>query len=97
MARPRDLELVLRIVVGTAPGGVIGYERDIHGRPAGLRTHAVVALASATFMVVSTHRACYQHRGSSACSSIRREPAQTSTAAYTAAAHMCRGWVSRVV
>jgi len=30
-------------------------------RPAGLRTHAVVALASATFMVVSTHMAYYQH------------------------------------
>ncbi|MGE0869060.1 MAG: MgtC/SapB family protein [Kofleriaceae bacterium] len=52
---------MLRIVVGTALGSVIGYERDIHGRPAGLRTHAVVALASATFMVVSTHLAFYQH------------------------------------
>jgi putative Mg2+ transporter-C (MgtC) family protein len=49
------LELVIRILVGTALGGVIGYERDVHGRPAGLRTHALVALASATFMVVSTH------------------------------------------
>lgn len=56
-----DLELVIRIVVGTALGGVIGYERDIHGRPAGLRTHALVSLASATFMVVSTHLAYYQH------------------------------------
>src|SRR3954469_17464758 len=55
-----DLELVVRILVGTALGGVIGYERDIHGRPAGLRTHALVALASATFMVVSTHLAYYQ-------------------------------------
>lgn len=52
---------MLRIAVGTALGGVIGYERDIHGRPAGLRTHAVVALASATFMVVSTHMAYFQH------------------------------------
>jgi putative Mg2+ transporter-C (MgtC) family protein len=56
-----DLELVIRIAVGTALGAVIGYERDIHGRPAGLRTHALVALASATFMVVSTHLAYYQH------------------------------------
>lgn len=56
-----DAELILRIVVGTALGAIIGYERDIHGRPAGLRTHAVVALASATFMVVSTHLAYYQH------------------------------------
>jgi putative Mg2+ transporter-C (MgtC) family protein len=56
-----DVELVLRILVGTALGGIIGYERDIHGRPAGLRTHALVALASATFMVISTHLAYYQH------------------------------------
>jgi len=55
-----DVELVVRIFVGTALGGVIGYERDIHGRPAGLRTHALVALASATFMVVSTHLVYYQ-------------------------------------
>jgi len=50
----------VRILVGTALGGIIGYERDIHGRPAGLRTHALVALASATFMVVSTHLVYYQ-------------------------------------
>ncbi|HEY4058088.1 MAG TPA: MgtC/SapB family protein [Kofleriaceae bacterium] len=55
------MELILRILIGTALGGIIGYERDIHGRPAGLRTHALVALASATFMVVSTHLAYYQH------------------------------------
>jgi putative Mg2+ transporter-C (MgtC) family protein len=56
-----NVHLVLRIVVGMLLGGVIGYERDIHGRPAGLRTHAVVALASATFTVVSTHLAYFQH------------------------------------
>jgi putative Mg2+ transporter-C (MgtC) family protein len=55
-----SVELIVRILIGTALGGVIGYERDIHGRPAGLRTHAIVALASATFMVVSTHLAYYQ-------------------------------------
>lgn len=47
--------LLVRIAVGTALGGIIGYEREISGRPAGLRTHILVALASATFMVISTH------------------------------------------
>lgn len=56
-----DVTLLTRIVVGTALGSVIGYERDIHGRPAGLRTHALVALASSVFMVVSTHFVYYQH------------------------------------
>jgi len=48
-------DLLLRIAVGAALGSIIGLERDRRGRPAGLRTHMVVALASATFMVVSTH------------------------------------------
>ena len=55
------LELLLRILVGTVLGGAIGYERDLHGRPAGLRTHALVALASATFMVVSTRFIYFQN------------------------------------
>ncbi|HVV51361.1 MAG TPA: MgtC/SapB family protein [Polyangia bacterium] len=55
------LELLVRILVGTVLGGAIGYERDLHGRPAGLRTHAIVALASATFMVVSTRFFYFQH------------------------------------
>ena len=52
---------MLRILLGTALGAAIGLERDLHGRPAGLRTHAIVALASATFMVVSTRFVYFQH------------------------------------
>jgi putative Mg2+ transporter-C (MgtC) family protein len=52
--------LLGRIALGGALGGVIGYERDRHGRPVGLRTHLIVALASATFMVVSSQFAYYQ-------------------------------------
>ncbi len=54
-------ELVARIAIGAALGSVIGFERDRHKRPAGLRTHLIVALASATFMVVSSQFAYYQH------------------------------------
>ena len=54
------LELFARVVVGTALGGIIGWERDMHGRPAGLRTHMIVGLASTTFMVVSTHFVYFQ-------------------------------------
>ena len=54
------LELLARVVVGTALGGIIGWERDVHGRPAGLRTHFIVGLASTTFMVVSSHFVYFQ-------------------------------------
>src|SRR5262245_55151360 len=54
-------QLLLRIAVGTALGGIIGYERDVHGRPAGLRTHMIVGLAASTFMVISTNFVYLQH------------------------------------
>ncbi|HEY7371001.1 MAG TPA: MgtC/SapB family protein [Polyangia bacterium] len=53
-------ELLVRILLGTLLGAVIGFERDLHGRPAGLRTHSIVALASATFMVISTRFSFFQ-------------------------------------
>ncbi len=56
-------ELVARIAIGSFLGGVIGYERDRHRRPVGLRTHLIVAMASATFMVISTHFIYWQHYG----------------------------------
>jgi putative Mg2+ transporter-C (MgtC) family protein len=54
-------ELLARLVIGTVLGAVIGYERRLHGRPAGLRTHLLVALAATTFMIVSTHFVYFQH------------------------------------
>jgi putative Mg2+ transporter-C (MgtC) family protein len=54
-------ELIARIAVGSALGGVIGYERDRHRRPVGLRTHSIVAMAAATFMVISSQFVYYQH------------------------------------
>lgn len=58
-------EMIARIAVGAALGGVIGYERDRHGRPVGLRTHLIVALTAATFMVISSQFVFYQHYGQS--------------------------------
>lgn len=54
-------EMIVRIAMGSVLGGIIGFERDIHGRQAGLRTHLIVAMASATFMVVSNHFLYFQN------------------------------------
>jgi putative Mg2+ transporter-C (MgtC) family protein len=56
-----QLELLARLLVGTLLAAVIGYERHVHGRPAGLRTHLLVGLASTTFMLVSTQFVYFQH------------------------------------
>ena len=54
-------ELLTRLLVGTLLAALIGYERHVHGRPAGLRTHLLVGLASTTFMLVSTQFVYFQH------------------------------------
>ncbi len=43
--------LVLRLVSASILGGLIGYERELKGKSAGLRTHMLVALGSALFII----------------------------------------------
>ena len=47
------VELIMRLGTAMMLGSVIGYERELRERPAGLRTHLLVSLASAAFMLVS--------------------------------------------
>jgi putative Mg2+ transporter-C (MgtC) family protein len=54
MAPP--LDLILPILGAVVAGGAIGFEREYHGRPAGLRTHLLVCLASALMMLAATHQ-----------------------------------------
>src|SRR6478735_1626405 len=53
-------EMLLRIAIGAVLGGIIGFERDRHRRPVGLRTHLIVSMTSATFMVISSQFAFFQ-------------------------------------
>lgn len=48
-------ELVVRIFVGGLCGAAIGLERSIRQKEAGIRTHCIVALAAALFMVLSKY------------------------------------------
>jgi putative Mg2+ transporter-C (MgtC) family protein len=50
-----QLDFAARLIVAAALGGLIGAEREIHGHPAGIRTHMLVALGSALFTVLSIH------------------------------------------
>ena len=45
--------MLLQLVFATVCGGVIGYQRQIHDRPAGFRTHVLVCVGSAVYMLVS--------------------------------------------
>lgn len=50
---PHDWDITLRLVVAAVLGGLIGFERESHGKDAGVRTYALVCLGSALVMVVS--------------------------------------------
>ncbi len=47
------LEIILRLGVATGAGMLIGSERELRHKPAGLRTHMLVSLGAATAMVVA--------------------------------------------
>jgi putative Mg2+ transporter-C (MgtC) family protein len=48
-------EFIIRIFVAALLGGAIGLEREYRAKEAGLRTHFLVALGSAVFMIVSAY------------------------------------------
>jgi putative Mg2+ transporter-C (MgtC) family protein len=47
------VEIVLRLGVATLAGGLIGLNRDLHGKPVGLKTLGLVGLATAMVVVLA--------------------------------------------
>ena len=48
---PQDL--VVRLVAAVLLGGVLGFEREVQAKPAGLRTHMMVSLGAACFSLAA--------------------------------------------
>lgn len=48
-----EIEIIIRLLIATFLGGLVGFEREIHGCAAGLRTHILVSIGSAVFMLTS--------------------------------------------
>ena len=48
------LDLLLRIVSAIIIGGIIGFEREKHNRPAGLRTHILVCLGACVMTILES-------------------------------------------
>lgn len=47
------LEIIGRLIMATLFGAAIGINRERQGKPAGLRTHALVSLGGALFTVIA--------------------------------------------
>ncbi|MGL5577242.1 MAG: MgtC/SapB family protein [Sarcina sp.] len=50
-----EWDFILRLILAAILGGLIGYERNIRSKEAGLRTHMLVSLSSALIMLVSQY------------------------------------------
>lgn len=50
-----QLIMVFRILLATVLGGVVGYERELHNRWAGFRTHILVCVGSCLVMITSIY------------------------------------------
>ena len=50
-----EWNFILRLFIAGILGGLIGFEREFRAKEAGLRTHSIVALGSALFMLISQY------------------------------------------
>lgn len=55
MADLAELQYIIRLVIAAVCGALIGYERKNRSKVAGVRTHCVVACASALMMILSKY------------------------------------------
>lgn len=46
-------EIALRLVIAVICGAIVGFDRERRGHEAGLRTHMLVSLGSATFTIIA--------------------------------------------
>jgi len=50
-----EVEMVLRLLLATALGAAIGYQRERAGKQAGLRTHILICVGAALFTIASIY------------------------------------------
>ncbi|EGB83678.1 Mg2+ transporter-C family protein, partial [Escherichia coli MS 60-1] len=48
-------EFIIRLILAVIACGAIGMERQMRGKGAGLRTHVLIGMGSALFMIVSKY------------------------------------------
>ncbi|MGE5137968.1 MAG: MgtC/SapB family protein [Rudaea sp.] len=51
----QEMEMALKLVVAGLLGGLVGWEREVEKRPAGLRTHVLICVGAAMFGLIGSH------------------------------------------
>ncbi|MDI6720758.1 MAG: MgtC/SapB family protein [Candidatus Aenigmarchaeota archaeon] len=53
MVTPIETEIIIKLIVAATIGMLIGLERELHRKPAGMRTHALVCIGATLFTIMS--------------------------------------------
>jgi len=85
-------EMLVRLLLAVVLGGIIGLDRQFHGRPAGLRTHMMVCLAATMVMLA----AGYLSRLDPEFSEIRLDPARMAAGVLTGMGFIGAGAILRL-
>jgi putative Mg2+ transporter-C (MgtC) family protein len=80
---------LLPILGALVAGGVIGFEREYRSRPAGLRTHVLVALASALLMLAAVHQVRWM--SDTPAEVLRIDPVRMAHGVLTGVGFLCGG------
>jgi putative Mg2+ transporter-C (MgtC) family protein len=85
-------ELFLRLTIAAVFGALIGFDRELQNKPAGLRTHTLISLAAALFTLITfeLHAELANSPHASNADPIRIIEAVTSGVAFLAAGAIIR-------
>ncbi|OHB37859.1 MAG: hypothetical protein A2099_00995 [Planctomycetes bacterium GWF2_39_10] len=83
-----------KLLMAAVLGGVIGWERERRGRPAGLRTHILVCVGVTLMMLVSEH-IFERYKTFAADSIIRVDPARIAAQVVTGIGFLGAGTIMR--
>ncbi len=85
---------IAKLLLAAVLGGIIGWERERRGRPAGLRTHILMCVGVTLMMVVSEH-IFEKHKTYAADSILRTDPARIAAQVVTGIGFLGAGTIMR--
>jgi putative Mg2+ transporter-C (MgtC) family protein len=80
-----EWQILLRLTIALVLGGAVGFDRERKNRPAGLRTHMLIALAAALVAVTTIELSTAAHASGGSADTIRAIEAVTAGVAFLAA------------
>jgi putative Mg2+ transporter-C (MgtC) family protein len=90
----QQLEIAVRVLLAGVFGGLVGLERELANRPAGLRTHAILGASTALFVGLAELLVLH-FQAATAAELLRADPIRIIEATVTGVAFLGAGTIFR--